>query len=98
MKRYYIASVKWISLENGGRKMPCKGTRYCPIIRLNQVNDYEDWSIDFICPDFSKESHIRFKFLVDNGPDHLIKINQKYEICEGNKKVAEIIIKKIINY
>ena len=54
MEDKFVASIKWISHKKGGRKEePKEGTRYCPLIRIYKVIGYEEWSIDFICPDFN---------------------------------------------
>lgn len=93
MNKFFVASISWISFEEGGRKIiPPKGTRYCPLIHLNDEMYCADWSIDFICPNFSKTNVINFKFLAKNAPYHLIKRGEKYEIYEGRKKVAKIDI------
>lgn len=93
MIKYFISQIDWIPYEEGGRKkFPPEGVRYCPLIRINGVANYEDWSIDFICPDFEKTNLIKFKFLVDNAPYELIKNNMNYYIYEGNKKVAKLKI------
>lgn len=91
MKKYFSAIIDWIGVEEGGRKrVPNEGTKYSPLIRINNGSYYEDWSIVFICPDFSNKNIINFCFLVDIAPSYLIKKNEKYEILEGNKKVAKI--------
>lgn len=81
MRKYFVASIKWTSFEDGGRKViPKQGTRYCPLIRINDDGKNIDWSIDFVCPDFTQGSNIEFRFLVDKAPSDLIKkgIAMKY--------------------
>lgn len=96
MTEYFISSINWIPSEKGGRnKVPPKGTRYCPMIRF--CNN-EDWSIDFICPDFEETDMIEFKFLVGNAPRGGVEIDKNYAVYEGNKLVAYIKILKIISY
>lgn len=91
MGRYFKAIISWIKFENGGRKnIPEQGTRYCPLIRIYKGQSHIEWSIDFICPDFTKTFNIEFKFLSDAAPTHMIQMGETYEIYEGNKKVAEI--------
>jgi len=95
VEKYFEAIIKWISREDGGRKrLPRQGTRYCPIIRINEGEKFLDWSIDLICPDFSQSSKIEFKFLVDGAPIGLVELETQYELYEGKRKVAEIIVKK----
>lgn len=93
MKKFFGANIKWISAEKGGRKnIPKEGTRYCPLIRINSVDSYVEWSIDMICPDFEKSSQIIFSFLVDTAPSEMVKKGDIYELFEGAKKVAQVKI------
>ena len=93
MKTYYISKIEWVSFEKGGRRViPSKGTRYCPIIMLDD-EEGKKWSIDFICPDFNKTNLIEFSFLVDDAPTEKIIINKTYDLYEGNKIVAKLYIK-----
>lgn len=93
MKKYFISRICWISYQEGGRKkIPSEGTRYCPLIRINGAVSHEEWSIDFICPDFKKTDLIKFQFLVDAAPCELIEKNMNYNIYEGNRKVAQLKI------
>lgn len=97
MERYYVANLEWISSDKGGRKsIPREGTRYCPLIRICKDGGGVDWSIDFVCPDFSITNNIKFKFLVNNAPDNLIEENITYGLYEGNKHVAELRVVDII--
>lgn len=94
MKTYFTSIIEWVDLEKGGRKkIPPKGTRYCPIIQLND-KERTKWSIEFICPDFFKTDVIEFTFLVDNAPIEQIMINKTYNLYEGNKMVASLYVKK----
>ena len=91
MNRCYIAEIEWIPFEKGGRrKAPAEGVRYCPIIDLGTS---ENWSIDFVCPDFSKTNMIKFSFLSESAPDNLIESSQKYMLKEGARKVACLVVK-----
>lgn len=93
MKKYFISQIDWIPYEEGGRKkVPPEGVRYCPLIRINGLVGYEEWSIDFICPNFEKTNIIKFQFLVEDAPCELIEKNMNYNIYEGNRKVAKIKI------
>lgn len=91
MKNYFTARIEWMSYENGGRRnVPPQGTRYCPLIQLHEKDRCVEWSIDFICPDFSKTDLIHFCFLVENAPTNLIELNEEYNVFEGAKRVAKI--------
>lgn len=97
MKKVVKAQITWIAHENGGKKNPpVPGTRYCPIVVFDAMdkNKNEFWSADFICTevDARMNSIVDFTFLVDDAPmSYLVKGN-KFELFEGNKKVAFGII------
>lgn len=78
-----------------GEKIPPKGTRYCPLIHIYNADKHNEWSIDFICPDFNKTNIITFCFLVNEAPTDLIELNAIYDVCEGTKIVAKILIFEI---
>ena len=97
MKRYYVADIEWISHDKGGRKsIPKEGTRYCPLFRICKEDSRVDWSIDFVCSDFSITHNITFKFLVNDTPNNLLEKNVSYGLYEGNKHVAELRILETI--
>lgn len=76
--------------------IPQQGTRYCPLIQLEDGGNTMDWSIDCICPDWKNTDEIIFKFLVNNAPEDLIIVGKRYGIYEGKRRVAEIgILKRI---
>lgn len=97
MKKVVKAQITWITHENGGRKNPpLPGTRYCPIVIFNAMDQKNDefWSADFICTqvDTKMNSIVDFAFLVEDAPmGYLVKGNE-FELFEGNKKVAFGII------
>lgn len=95
-KLYFVAQIEWIEYEKGGRKIiPPKGARYCPIIRMTDKEQYCDWSIDFLCPDFNETNMIMFTFLVNEAPTGLLELNKFYDIFEGARRVARLkIIRK----
>lgn len=91
MKSGFTAHIEWIAYENGGRRsVPPKGTRYCPLIRLCENERCVEWSIDFICPDFSETNLVDFSFLVKEAPINLVELDREYDVFEGAKKVAKI--------
>lgn len=93
MKKYFSAKIKWISLEDGGRKkIPPEGTRYCPIIKIDNQSVYEDWSIDFTCPNWTLYDTVKFCFLIEDAPVGMIRVGSSYNLYEGKKKVAVIKI------
>lgn len=93
MKKYFISQIDWIPNEEGGRKkIPPEGTRYCPLIRINEALGNTDWSIEFFCPGIEERMVIKFNFISEKAPMSFLIKNKKYELFEGNKKVAEIKI------
>lgn len=92
MKMYYFAHIEWMAYEDGGRRtIPPKGTRYCPLIRLDNGVKQSEWSIDFICPDLN-DTVIKFCFICDDAPCSLLKIDKEYNLYEGLRAVAKIKI------
>ncbi len=92
MKKYFISRIEWIPLEKGGRRsIPPEGTRYCPIIRLDE-EEKKSWRIDFVCPNINKTAIIEFFFFSDDAPIEKIQINKAYDLYEGSKMVARIYI------
>lgn len=90
MIKYYRAQINWIIPENGGRKrIPPKGTKYAPIIRLSENKD-DVWSIVFMCPDFSITNEIVFSFLADADQRIVFEREREYILYEGGKKVADL--------
>lgn len=94
MSNYFNASIVWKSFEEGGRrKIPMEGTRYCPLIHLLDEGKHVEWSIDFICPNFSETNIITFCFVAEEAPYDLLQLNGKYNLFEGSRHVATIMIK-----
>ncbi len=92
MNLFFLSEIKWISPKKGGRlNLPKEGVKYCPIIDIK--NDKKNkWSIEIICPDFSKTNIISFRFLSKEAPVYEITKKCKYSLYEGRKEVAEIVI------
>ena len=94
MSNYFNASIVWKSFEEGGRRIiPPEGTRYCPLIHLFDERKQVEWSIDFICPNFSETNIITFCFVAKDAPYDLLKVSGNYKLFEGSKHVATITIK-----
>lgn len=99
MKKIAKAKITWISKENGGRKNPPEpGIRYCPIVVFDVLNKNKDgfWSADFICTEVDEKmnSIVDFAFLAEDAPIELLVDGNRFELFEGNKKVAFGIILK----
>ncbi len=93
MKKIVKAQITWITQENGGRKNPpVIGTRYCPIVVFDTMDKGkgEFWSADFICTEVNVKmnSIVDFAFLVEDAPTEYLVNGNKFELFEGNKKVA----------
>lgn len=93
MKKVVKAQITWVTQKNRGRKNPpTPGTRYCPIVVFDAMakNRNEFWSADFICTevDTKMRSIVDFAFLVEDAPTEFLVDGNKFELYEGNKKVA----------
>lgn len=90
-KCFFKSKITWYSQADGGRKnIPSVGIRYCPIIKIDICKN--SWSIDFICPDFTKTDIIQFSFLVDDAPKDIIEVGKNYDLYEGGRKVALVSV------
>ena len=89
VKIYWLVKEKRIPpiIDVKDRK---KYRAYCPIIKFgNQVEDGHYWSsVIFNNCITGKESIAELSYLVDNAPVELLKIDSKFELFEGNTKVA----------
>ena len=95
-KYYFRSTIQWLSQDDGGRKnIPSLGTRYCPLIKIDGCKDA--WSIDFICPDFTRTDKIQFSFLVDDAPKDMIDVAKHFDLFEGAKKVAVVLVDDRVN-
>lgn len=96
MEYSVVAFIKWISYEDGGRKkVPPKNTKYCPIIKFDDIDMDGDWSILFYCTEINEhcEEVVNMKFLSDNAPSELLISDRKFALYEGRKMVAKGYIK-----
>ena len=99
MKKYFFSQIEWLDFSEGGRKViPEEGARYGPLIELDdyELESESRWSVVFVCPNFDKTNKIIFSFLVDDAPDYKIEIGHSYGLYEGKKKVATVVVEKII--
>lgn len=99
MKKNFFSQIEWLDFSEGGRKViPEEGARYGPLIELDdyELESESRWSVVFVCPNFDKTNKIIFSFLSDSAPENRIEIGHRYYLYEGRKKVATIIVEKII--
>ena len=96
------AKIKWLSAEEGGRKIPVPvvsaeqdNNRYCPLIIFpNAIMSSEGWSADiYVQSQINKyESMIKISYLSENAPFELLQEEATFELFEGNRLVATGII------
>jgi hypothetical protein len=93
MSRAVEAKLYWLSAEEGGRKSLPTGPRYSTIARFaNQQKPLseEAWSLvaEFRDPpDQTRSRRVLVRFLFD-GPEHLLKPSETFELLEGERVVA----------
>ena len=87
----YRAIISWKTAQNGGRKTLPTGSKYAPIIKVEQeqCNDDSEWSILVtIRSILSKQQTIAcMRYLSTSAPDKL-KIGDKFSLLEGNRVIA----------
>lgn len=90
--------IKWFSKDEGGKNnsVPFKKIKYAPHIGINgqRIINGCGWSIlcyvyDFLEP-LKTKAYIRF-LNINDAPD-ILAIGMRFELYEGNKKVAVGII------
>ncbi len=91
VKVTFTAKIEWIEFEEGGRRTPpSKGTKYCPIIKFDNITLPNEWSVCFICTEErTKSCTVEMSFLSDTPPDIGIEANSTFGLFEGNRKVAK---------
>ena len=102
MKKWMSAEIKWLTLKEGGRRVPvpvvlCEkpDNRYCPVIVFpNAITNGESWSADiYIKLQISDyESIAKISYLSEEAPFELFQEGACFELYEGNKLVATGII------
>lgn len=97
MKKIVPASLRWRTLEDGGRQSPPGGPKYSTVARFEKQKESwprEAWSVfvEFIEPPNSALSHrVNIRFLAD-GPEELLEPGSVFELMEGRQSVADGII------
>ncbi len=89
------AVIYWFSEAEGGRKKPPTGAEYYPTVVLE---DESTWSlaIKFDRTNLTNNEMIdncEVCFLFEHAPQHLLKSNAEFILCEGPHKVAKMVIK-----
>ncbi len=92
MKTYYIGEITWLPYVKNvsGRKAPpAERTRWDPQI----IRDPEAlWSVDMICPDFSKTNRVIFWMFSPDAPTERICVSETYGLYDGPIEVAKVLI------
>jgi len=89
------AEVCWISEEDGGRSIPAFGATYSTVARFEDEKDRyptEAWSLVLKLLGPSNQKHCTIaevRFLVDDGPDRLLRRGSRFELYEGHHLVAK---------
>lgn len=91
MKKAVKARVCWLTREEGGRKAPPPGTRYCTLIFLKGAPaGCGTWSADVLCGDLDADlcGLVELSFLVPNAPHQYLRSGDEFELYEGATLVA----------
>ena len=67
--------------------LPPKGTKYCPIIKFDNIMLKDAWSVCFICTG-QKESIVEIGFLSDRAPAMPLQKGYCFDLYEGRRKTA----------
>ncbi|QCT21072.1 hypothetical protein FEM41_16180 [Jejubacter calystegiae] len=91
--------IVWVSFQEGGRKSVPPEGRYFSVARFPDDINWQNnaWSVVFEleAPEESIDETVSYgtvKFLVDNAPTEKMAEFSSFDIYEGPKKVAQVII------
>ncbi|MEQ5225459.1 hypothetical protein ABN220_07440 [Proteus cibi] len=88
--------IVWLTAIEGGRQSPPPlAGFYYPTTQL--PNEPKSWSLAIEITDTKQASEHwisegYMRFLVEHAPHHLLDELEKFEIYEGHKKVADVLI------
>jgi len=91
-KKSVKAKICWIPMEQGGRSTPPPvGTRFCPLVIFENIEEKGTWSADFICTEVDEQlcSIVEFGYLVENAPIQNLKKGNRFSLFEGPHLVAK---------
>jgi len=93
------AKVIWIPHDKGGRKTIPLGGEYFAVAKFMEDLDWQHtaWSVVFelSLPLYEQSKRISYgtvRFLVDTAPKERLRQGQKFEIYEGARKVADVLL------
>jgi hypothetical protein len=93
------AQIRWLRADEGGRLQPPPSPRYSTVARFEEQTEEqwkkEAWSllVEFTGPaDESGQQVVAVRFLSENGPTKWLQRTSRFDLYEGEKKVAEGIV------
>jgi len=93
------AQIRWLRADESGRRQPPPGPRYSTVARFEEQTEAqwmnEAWSLVLELqgrPDASGQQFATVRFLSDDGPTKWLQPSSKFDLYEGNRKVAEGIV------
>jgi hypothetical protein len=94
------AKIIWVPPDEGGRRTIPPAGKYYAVAKFPEdiAWEAEAWSVVFeLEPAIPEEmkivSYAKVRFLVDTAPQERMKKNEGFEIYEGPKKVADVILR-----
>ena len=97
-----LVELQWLGPEEGGRNTPPAGPQYTTVAKLEALADKwpsEAWSIVIEWhepPGDDLRIEARMKFLVPDGPEHLLAPGSHFALYEGHRQVAHGRVVKAI--
>ena len=91
------AVISWIPYDRGGRTKPPDGPVYTTIARFedDETWPHESWSLVVKFERTMQAGRCalaKIRFLVDEAPTHLLQEGGRFELMEGQKRVAKGVI------
>ena len=91
-----MLAIRWLRADEGGRLQPPPGPRYSTVARFEGQTEEqwkeEAWSlvVEFNGrPDESGQQVAAVRFLSEKGPTKWLRSSSRFDLYEGEKKVAE---------
>ena len=84
------AQMRWMTAAEGGRARPPTGPRYSAVARFEKLKDLwpaEAWSVVIYIGEDSV--NVLVSPLVDSAPADLFVAGSRFDLFEGDSKVAE---------
>lgn len=89
-----MAHIRWIDLEDGGRKQIPEGCRYSAPACFDGHSEFPDcsWSLCIETTsgqNFSRKDEVNVKFFVEHAPHEWLTVGTSFSMYEGRRKVLE---------